>query len=164
EATPAITQHDPGTTYSLATPLSGEMLPLENIDDPVFSSGAMGNGVAIEPSDAVITAPFDGRVSTLFPTKHAVGLVNEDGLEVLIHIGIDTVQLDGKHYDAHVITDAEVKKGDVLVTFDMEGIKAEGYQITTPVIITNTADYLDVLPTKSRHVAKDDTIMNIVES
>lgn len=161
---PAITENESEKKYKLTAPLSGEMVPLEDIDDPVFSSGAMGKGVAIQPEDGIVTAPFDGKIATLFPTKHAIGLVSEDGVEVLIHIGLDTVQLDGKHYETHVETEASVKKGDKLITFDIEGIHKDGYKTTTPVIVTNSADYLDVLPTESRHVVLDDAIVTILKS
>ena len=108
-------------------------------------------------------APFDGKVATLFPTKHAIGLVSEDGVEVLIHIGLDTVQLEGKHFTAHVEQDAIFKKGDKLVTFDIQGIQESGYKVTTPVIITNTANYLDVIPVQSQHVTLDHTVLTIVK-
>lgn len=160
DETPAMTE---GERYTLTTPLAGEMLPLEDIDDPVFSTGAMGKGIGIEPSDGVVVAPFDGKVVTLFPTKHAIGLESEHGVEVLIHIGLDTVQLDGKHYEAHVGADATVKKGQKLITFDIEGIKQEGYQTTTPVIITNTADYLDVIPAQSKYVGLEEDVLTVVK-
>ncbi|WP_257350190.1 beta-glucoside-specific PTS transporter subunit IIABC [Pseudalkalibacillus decolorationis] len=163
EETSAITEKKSKQTYELTTPLLGEMIPLENVDDQVFSSGAMGKGVGIEPAEGVVVAPFDGKVATLFPTKHAVGLVSDDGVEVLIHIGIDTVQLDGKYFDAHVEQDTVVKKGDKLITFDIQGIKDAGYKVTTPVIITNTANYLDVIPAESRYVVLNDTILTIVK-
>lgn len=151
------------SSEKLGSPLSGEMIPLEDIDDPVFSSGAMGKGTAVEPTDNVVIAPFDGKVATIFPTKHAIGLVSEGGAEVLIHIGLDTVQLDGKFYDIHVEEDSSIKKGDTLITFGKQGIKDAGYQITTPVIITNTDHYLDILPTESRHVKPGDPLLTIIE-
>lgn len=163
EATPAITENEGKERFELTTPLSGEMIPLEAVDDPVFSKGAMGKGVAIEPSDGVVIAPFDGKVVTLFPTKHAIGLESENGVEMLIHIGLDTVELDGKHYEAHVETDEIVKKGQKLITFDVASIKNDGYKMTTPVIITNTDDYLAVLPTKSRYVGLEDKVLTVVK-
>ena len=163
DATPAITENEGKERVELTTPLSGEMIPLEDIDDPVFSSGAMGKGIGIEPSDGIVVAPFDGKVVTIFPTKHAIGLVSHNGVEVLIHVGLDTVQLDGKHYEAFVETDAVIKKGQKLITFDIEGIKKDGYQTTTPVIITNTADYLDVIPTISRYVGLEDEVLTVVK-
>jgi len=162
-ATPAITENEGKERMELTTPLSGEMIPLEDVNDPVFSSGAMGKGVGIEPTEGVVVAPFDGNVATLFPTKHAIGLVSDDGVEVLIHVGLDTVQLEGNHYEAHVEAEAAVKKGDKLITFDIQAIKEAGYQTTTPVIITNTADYLDVIPAGSSYVGIDDDLVTIVK-
>src|SRR5699024_3612415 len=133
--------------YQLEAPLAGDMIPLEDVDDPVFSSRAMGKGVAIEPTDNAVVAPFTGKVSTVFPTKHAIGVISEEGVELLIHIGLDTVQLDSQFYDIHVEQDATIKEGDKLITFDKQKIKDAGYKITTPVIVTNTNDYLDILPT-----------------
>ncbi|MBS4177732.1 beta-glucoside-specific PTS transporter subunit IIABC [Lederbergia citrea] len=163
EASSVQTEGKPTKTHELTSPLKGEMIPLENIDDAVFASGAMGKGVAIEPTEGVVHAPFDGKVATLFPTKHAIGLINEDGIEVLIHIGLDTVQLNGKHFEAFVEGGSVVKKGDKLVTFDIQEIQEAGYKTTTPVIITNTADYLDVVPTESRAVSLDQKILTIVK-
>ncbi|WP_203247158.1 beta-glucoside-specific PTS transporter subunit IIABC [Sporosarcina beigongshangi] len=158
-----VTNNDSKETYDLATPLVGKMIPLEDVDDPVFSSGVMGKGVAVEPTEGVVVAPFDGMVATLFPTKHAIGLVSEDGVEVLIHIGLDTVQLEGQHFNAHVEQGAIVKKGDKLVTFDIQGIQESGYRVTTPVIITNTANYLDVIPVQSQHVTLNHKVLTIVK-
>jgi len=163
ESTPAITENEGKEQIALTTPLSGEMIPLEDVNDPVFSSGAMGKGVGIEPTEGVVVAPFDGKVVTLFPTKHAIGLVSDEGVEVLTHVGLDTVQLEGNHYEAHVETEAAVKKGDKLITFDIQAIKEAGYQTTTPVIITNTADYLDIIPAGSSHVCIDDDLVTIVK-
>ena len=139
------------------------MIALEDVDDAVFSSGAMGNGVGIEPTNGLVTAPFDGKVVTLFPTEHAIGLISESGVEVLIHIGLDTVELEGKYFTAHVKQDTIIKKGDRLVTFDIQGIKEAGYRTTTPVIITNTNQYLDVIPKDLRHLNLNDTILTIVK-
>ncbi len=148
--------------YHLTTPILGEVIALEDVDDPVFSSGAMGKGAAIVPEEGIVTAPFDGKVVTLFPAKHAIGLMSDDGVELLIHIGLDTVQLDGKHYEAHVETGAAIKKGEKLITFDVQGIKEAGYQTVTPVIITNTVDYLDVIPAKPGDASTDDQLLTIV--
>jgi beta-glucoside PTS system EIICBA component len=147
----------------LVSPMKGEIIPLEDIDDPVFSSAAMGKGVGIEPTEGFVFSPFNGKVATLFPTKHAIGLVSDDGVEVLIHIGLDTVQLEGKHFEAHVTTDTFVKKGDKLVTFDIQAIKDAGYKTTTPVIVTNTNDYLDVLPISFKQVNVGEHVLTIVK-
>ena len=163
EGSPAITDNQVKETVELSAPLAGEMIPLEDVDDPVFSSGAMGNGVAIEPSEGIVIAPFDGKVATLFPTKHAIGLISDTGVEVLIHIGLDTVQLKGKHYESFVEAGDTVKKGQKLIEFNIAGIQEDGYKTTTPVIITNTTDYLDVLPTASRYVDAESDLLTVVK-
>ncbi|MEH7224077.1 beta-glucoside-specific PTS transporter subunit IIABC [Bacillus sp. JJ1566] len=161
---PVVTPNkEAGKTVDVLSPIKGEMIPLEDVDDPVFSSAAMGKGVGIEPTEGVVVAPFDGKIATLFPTKHAIGLVSEDGIEVLIHIGIDTVQLDGKHFEAHVAADAVVKKGEKLVTFDIQGIKDAGYKTVTPVIITNTNDYLEVLPAEMKHINTGEKLLTVMK-
>lgn len=129
---------------TIAAPLKGEVVALENVNDPVFSSGAMGKGAAIKPSGNQVVAPFDGEVQIAFPTGHAYGLKSDKGAEVLIHIGIDTVSLDGKGFDAKVQANQRVKKGDVLATFDSSVITEAGLDDTTMVIVTNTADFEDV--------------------
>ncbi|WP_041089469.1 beta-glucoside-specific PTS transporter subunit IIABC [Jeotgalibacillus soli] len=148
--------------FDIQSPLKGELIPLEEIDDPVFSNASMGKGVGIEPIEGVVYSPFNGKVVTLFPTKHAIGLVSEDGVEVLIHIGIDTVQLEGKHFEAHVATDAIVKKGDKLITFDIQAIQDEGYKTTTPIIITNTKDYLDAIPMNPKQINAGEHVLTIL--
>ncbi|WP_455452361.1 glucose PTS transporter subunit IIA [Streptococcus salivarius] len=129
---------------TIAAPLKGEVVALENVNDPVFSSGAMGKGAAIKPSGNQVVAPFDGEVQIAFPTGHAYGLKSDKGAEVLIHIGIDTVSLDGKGFDAKVQANQRIKKGDVLATFDSSVITEAGLDDTTMVIVTNTADFEDV--------------------
>ena len=129
---------------TIAAPLEGEVVALENVNDPVFSSGAMGKGAAIKPSGNQVVAPFDGEVQIAFPTGHAYGLKSDKGAEVLIHIGIDTVSLDGKGFDAKVQANQRIKKGDVLATFDSSVITEAGLDDTTMVIVTNTADFEDV--------------------
>ena len=126
--------------------MNGKMLLLTEVEDEGFASGAMGDGVAIEPSEGVLYAPCDAEVSMVFDTKHAVGLAADDDLEILLHIGIDTVNLGGKFFEAHVKEGDQVKKGDKLISFDMEGIKAAGYKLTTPMLITNTDDYASIKP------------------
>ena len=101
----------------------------------------MGQGVAIEPSVGEVVAPADGTIRLLFPTNHAIGLATDDGAELLIHVGMDTVELDGKGFTAHVVQGSKVKKGQLLLTFDIEAIKEAGYSVVTPVIVTNSADF-----------------------
>lgn len=139
---------------TIAAPLEGEVVALENVNDPVFSSGAMGKGAAIKPSGNQVVAPFDGEVQIAFPTGHAYGLKSDKGAEVLIHIGIDTVSLDGKGFDAKVQANQRVKKGDVLATFDSSVITGAGLDDTTMVIVTNTADFEDVSSVATGSVAE----------
>lgn len=139
---------------TIAAPLKGEVVALENVNDPVFSSGAMGKGAAIKPSGNQVVAPFDGEVQIAFPTGHAYGLKSDKGAEVLIHIGIDTVSLDGKGFDAKVQANQRVKKGDVLATFDSSVITGAGLDDTTMIIVTNTADFEDVSSVATGSVAE----------
>ncbi|MGM0237901.1 PTS system trehalose-specific EIIBC component [Enterococcus sp. AZ103] len=130
-----------GAIVDLFSPLAGNLAPLSSAKDPVFAEGLMGQGVVIDPSEGKLYAPFDGNISLLFPTKHAIGLISTEGTEVLIHIGIDTVQLDGKYFTSHVSQGDPVKKGQLLMEFDVAAIKAAGYEIQTPVIVTNGTDF-----------------------
>ena len=150
ETTPtgAATKVEPNVTYNAATKLSspetGQIIPLSEVKDEVFSSGAMGKGVAIEPTDGVLYAPADGEVALVFPTGHAVGLNTTDGAEILMHIGMDTVELEGKGFETLVQKGETVKAGQPLVKFDIEAIKAAGYPVTTPMVVTNSKNYHDV--------------------
>ncbi|WP_437612854.1 PTS beta-glucoside transporter subunit IIABC [Erwinia sp. V71] len=130
---------------TINSPIQGEMLPLDQVNDETFASGLLGKGVAIKPAVGRVVSPVNGSVSSLFRTKHAIGLQDENGAEVLIHVGIDTVKLDGQHFTAHVQQDDNVKVGDLLLEFDIPAIQAAGYELTTPVIISNSDDYIDVL-------------------
>jgi PTS system beta-glucosides-specific IIC component len=129
----------------IVTPIQGEILPLSKVKDSAFSEGLLGQGFGIEPSEGKVYAPCDGTIMTLFPTKHAIGLISDNGAEVLIHVGLDTVKLDGQYFESHVEQGQHVKQGDLLLTFDIDAIKAAGFSVQTPVIITNTQDYVDVV-------------------
>lgn len=135
-----------GKTETFGAHMNGEVLPMERVQDEAFASCALGEGVAIEPSEGKLYAPADATVDNLFDTHHAIGLETENGAEILLHIGIDTVKLGGKHFTPHVKVGDKVKKGDLLISFDMDAIKAEGYLCTTPMIICNTDDYKAVKP------------------
>lgn len=128
----------------IMAPVDGEVLPLAKADDEVFASKALGEGVVIEPSSGSVVAPFDGKVVTLFPTKHAIGLVSPNGAEVLIHIGVNTVELNGKYFESFVKQGDEVKAGQPMVTFDPQSIKKAGYSAQVMVLVTNTAAYQNV--------------------
>lgn len=125
----------------LGAHMSGTVVPLAEVADEAFASGAMGEGVAIEPGEGKLYAPADGVIETVFETKHAVAMTTDEGVELLMHIGIDTVKLGGKFFEAHVAAEQKVQKGDLLISFDKKAIQAEGYPLTTPMIVCNTDDY-----------------------
>ncbi len=125
----------------LESPLEGELIALKEVNDPAFAGEAMGRGAAVKNPQGKVRAPFDGEVTVLFPTKHAIGLHSSAGVDLLVHVGLDTVNLEGKHFTAHVEQGAAIKKGDLLIEFDEAAIRAAGYDTTTPVVVTNAADY-----------------------
>ena len=125
----------------IKNPISGRVLPLSKVEDAVFSSGAMGDGIAIDPTDNKVYAPFDGSVEFIADTKHAVGLKSDDGVELLIHVGMDTVKMNGKGFDVKTKVNQRVKEGDLLLEFDRNEIQKEGYSLITPVVITNSCNY-----------------------
>ncbi|MBY5034844.1 beta-glucoside-specific PTS transporter subunit IIABC [Streptococcus gallolyticus] len=127
------------------SPLSGQILPLEKVNDATFSKKMLGEGVAIIPKDGKVYAPFDGAVTSLFPTKHAIGLTSDEGVELLIHFGLETVELKGRGFVSHVSDGEKIEKGQLMLEVDVEMLVAEGYDIVTPVVVTNTQEYLDVL-------------------
>lgn len=146
----------------LVSPIKGEQINLSEVDDEVFSSGAVGSGLAIIPEVGEVVSPVNGTVSTIFPTKHAIGIVSDNGTEILIHIGLNTVALDGKYYDVHINSGDKVIKGQKLVSFDIEGIKKEGYSTVTPVLVTNTADLKDVIVIENNTIDKGNTIIKVI--
>lgn len=145
----------------IVAPIEGNAISLEEVGDGVFSEGMLGKGVAIEPTIGRAVSPVDGTVSTVFETKHAVGLTSDNGVEVLIHIGLDTVKLNGKHFSTHVKAGDKVKAGDLLVEFDIEKIKEAGYPIVTPIIITNTDSYEDVEVVAKGAVKEKDKLVSV---
>lgn len=130
-----------GTVLAIQSPLLGHAKSLSQAPDPVFAQGVMGQGLVIEPLEGELVAPVAGVVSAIFPTKHAIGLISDEGVELLMHIGMDTVNLDGKGFTAHVKQGDQVAVGDALISFDIEMIKAAGYSVDTPVIVTNQNDF-----------------------
>lgn len=146
------------TVYS---PIKGKVVALNSVKDATFVGEILGKGVAIEPEEGRVVAPFDGKVTVVMDTKHAVGMTSNSGVEVLIHVGMDTVQLNGKHYTTHVKVDDIVKKGDLLLTFDKQAIMAEGYEIVTPVVVTNTADFAQVNGVEQKQTEEGEAIINI---
>lgn len=150
-----------GKTITLYSHMNGTAVKLEDVEDEVFSQKILGEGAAVEPSEGKLYAPCDGKIDSVFDTKHAVNMVSSEGVEILLHIGIDTVKLGGQYFEAHVSDGQEVKKGDLLISFDMDKIKAAGYKVTTPIIIGNTDDYASVEPVAQNSVSAGDIILKI---
>lgn len=147
----------------IVSPIKGEVLKLEAIKDDAFASGVLGKGVAILPDEGKVFAPADGTVSTLFPTLHALGIETDNGAEILIHIGLDTVQLNGEGFKAMVKQGDHIKRGQLLITFDKEFIEKKGYCIQTPVIVTNTDEFLDVVEVAKEQVNSGDSLLKILK-
>ena len=141
------------------SPVEGRTISLADVPDEVFASGAMGKGIAVYPSKGEIVAPMDATVSVLYPTMHAIGLTLDNGVEMLIHIGIDTVNLDGKFFEKHVNVGEHLTKGQRIVSFDMQGIEASGYDLTTSVIITNSNNYVAIGSTKDNHIETNSSLL-----
>ncbi|WP_121643650.1 beta-glucoside-specific PTS transporter subunit IIABC [Bacillus vallismortis] len=138
---PSVTNGHEGSGEIIHSPIKGEVKALSEVNDGVFSAGIMGKGFAIEPEEGEVVSPVNGSVTTIFKTKHAIGITSDQGAEILIHIGLDTVKLEGQWFTAHVKEGDKVAPGDPLVSFDLEQIKAAGYDVITPVIVTNTDQY-----------------------
>ncbi|MGJ9385188.1 beta-glucoside-specific PTS transporter subunit IIABC [Salipaludibacillus sp. CF4.18] len=147
---------------TIGSPLTGKVVPLSDVNDPAFSSEVMGKGIAIEPIVGEVVSPVNGTISAIFPTNHAVGITSDNGAEILIHIGIDTVQLDGKHFEALVKQDDVVKQGDPLIHFDIEKIKEAGYDVTTPIIVTNTVNYTEFISTDKNEIKLKEDLLTII--
>lgn len=145
----------------VASPVTGELVSIKKVSDPTFSDEILGKGAAVIPSDNRICAPVDGVVSTVFPTGHAVAVTGNEGEEILIHIGLDTVKLKGQHFTIHASEGQEVKKGDLLLEADIEQIKAEGYDVITPIIICNSDDFTEITMKAEGDVAQGDDILTL---
>ena len=146
----------------LISPIKGEQIKLSEVEDEVFASGAVGAGIGIIPEVGEVVSPVNGTISAIFPTKHAIGIVSDSGTEILIHVGLNTVALDGKYYEAHINSGDKVTKGQKLISFDIEGIKSEGYSTATPVLVTNTADLKEVTVIENKTVDKEKTIIKVI--
>jgi PTS system beta-glucosides-specific IIC component len=151
-----------GSDKDIAAPIKGTAVALSEIKDEAFASEAMGKGIAIEPSEGKVYAPVDGEISTFFPTGHAIGITSTGGAEILIHVGMDTVDMNGEGFTPKKEQGAKIKKGDLLLEFDIEKIKAAGHPVTTPIVITNSDDYADVIPTASGDVAVGDKLIQLM--
>ena len=137
------------------SPADGNVVPLTEVSDQAFSSEALGKGIAVKPINGTIVSPIAGTVSAVYPTAHAYGIKGNNNEEILVHIGIDTVNLNGKYFKSHVSEGDKVKKGKLLVEFDMDAIKKEGYDLITPVVVTNISDYI-----KAVCMEKEDAAVN----
>ncbi len=158
---PAEVKQTSAARKIVCAPASGEIIPLSEVNDATFAGEILGKGVAVVPSEGRITAPFDGTVGAVFETKHAIGLMSEDGLELLIHVGINTVELNGQHYTAYVSAGDTVKKGQLMLEFDIPAIQKAGYDITTPVIVSNSDDFEHVEPVKTGTVHAGEEVLQI---
>ena len=167
EETPAVEKKEeeqaPSMRIEIASPVKGTEIPLSEVKDEVFSKNIVGKGAAVIPSEGKVYSPVDGTVASVFDTKHAIGLVSEEGVEVLIHVGLDTVELGGQHFTARVAQDDKVTKGQLLLEFDVDAIKAAGYDTVTPVVISNTDSYLDVLAADAGEINAGDMLITIVK-
>lgn len=159
-AAPATAHISTGEQQAMA-PLTGHAIKLDEVNDAVFSQKVLGDGMAIQPAEGKVYAPFDGIVSSLFDTKHAIGLTGDNGMEVLIHIGIDTVNLQGQYYEAHVQNGDRVKKGDLLISFDQQAIEKAGYETVTPVILTNSESYQGLEAVTGQDVKAGEPVLTV---
>ena len=146
---------------SITSPLEGKVIPLTEVKDPTFSQEILGKGAAIIPEKGVVYAPFDGKVDAVFETGHALGLVSEDGVELLVHVGIDTVNLKGKYFTPKKKSGDTMKKGDILLEFDIDKIKADGYDVTTQIIISNTEQFAKVKACEDKVVTKESKLLSV---
>lgn len=146
----------------VVSPIKGEVLNLSDIEDAAFSSGVLGQGVAIIPSDGKVVAPVDGVVTTLFPSLHAIGILSDEGVEVLIHIGLNTVQLEGRGFEACIKQGDRITKGQTILKFDIDVIKEAGYSIVTPIVVTNSSQFLDVVQTESKNIELEDNLITVI--
>ncbi len=157
---PAQPQPSAGPIQIFA-PVAGQAVPITQVSDPTFGEKILGDGIAIKPSEGKIFAPCDGKVDMMFETGHAVSLASDGGVEILIHVGLDTVELKGKHYTIHAHSGDKVKKGDLLMEFDVEAIVAAGYDVITPVVICNSDDYSAIRPFADKAVAPGELILEL---
>ena len=146
----------------IASPMEGDIVPLEEVKDQAFSSGALGKGLAIEPKKGVVLAPVDGEIATFFPTGHAIGIKADNGTEILIHVGMDTVKLEGKYFHPKAKSGDKIKKGQVILEFDMDAIREEGYSLVTPVLVSDAGNFLDVIPSDAKQVHMGDNIITLL--
>ena len=146
---------------TITSPVTGTVVPLDEVEDEFFSRGRLGPGIGIEPADGLIVAPFDGTVTIAFSTGHAYGLKSASGVQVLIHVGIDTVYLDGKGFTPRVSKGDDVKRGDVLTKVDLDVIRAAGHKTITPIVVTNKKELGVITPLTSGEIQRGDALLNV---
>ena len=147
----------------LCAPVAGNAVPVSQVPDPTFAEEMLGKGIAIEPTEGKVYAPCDATVDMMFSTGHAVSLIADCGAEVLIHVGLETVSLGGKHFTVRAENGAKVKKGDLLIEFDLEAIKAEGFNTITPRVICNSGDYATFKSNVGKAVTTDDVVIQLAK-
>ncbi len=147
----------------LCAPVAGQAVPVSEVPDPTFSEGLLGNGIAILPTDGKIYAPCDATVDMMFTTGHAVSLVADFGAEILIHVGLETVSLEGKHFTVHAQNGDKVKKGDLLIEVDLEAVKAAGFNTITPMLVCNSAEYTTFKTTTGKEVTSSDVVIELAK-
>ncbi len=145
----------------LGAPVQGETVPISEVPDPTFGEEILGKGIAIRPTDGHICAPCDGIISLMFDMGHAVSMVSDSGVEILIHVGLDTVKLKGTHYTVHCLNGDKVKAGQLLIECDLDGLRADGYDTITPVVICNSGDLQEVRANTGMTVSVGDTILTL---
>lgn len=148
-------------TSVLTSPLAGHVIPLSDVSDQMFAKGLLGQGMAIQPTGNRVVAPSDGKIEAIFPTGHAVAIHTAEGLDVLIHVGLETVRLDGKHFKVNASVGDAVHRGDVLIEFDGEAIAAEGYDVTVPILICNSAEYASIKGSEGADVEELDQLITV---
>lgn len=161
EKTTEIKEKQTENEIILYSHLKGRVIPLEKVEDEVFSQKILGEGIAVEPSEGKLYAPCNGVIESVFDTRHAVSITSDGGAEILLHIGIDTVKLEGRYFKAHIENGQRVKKGDLLISFDMEKIRGEGFKLTTPMIICNFGDYVSFEPLKQGEIMQGKELLRI---
>jgi PTS system beta-glucosides-specific IIC component len=144
------------------SPVEGKIVPLSQVKDQAFAEGLLGKGVAIEPTKGEVVAPFDGEITSFFPTLHAIGITSTFGLELLIHVGLDTVNLEGKHFEALAKEGDNVKRGQPLLKFDIAGIQEAGYSTQVPVVVINTPEYTEVIPTRAQIANQETELITVL--
>ena len=146
----------------IASPLKGKVIKLADMKDEAFASGVLGKGAAIVPEEGKVYAPADGEITALFPTLHAMGIKTDEGAELLIHIGLDTVQLNGEGFEAHIKDGDRIQKGQLLISFDKALLESKGYCLETPVLVTNSEEYLEVAEMAEGNVMPGDDLLKVL--